>query len=169
MGGDRLAKLSRLRAAANFNTALALACIGFSLFLFLVIPYQIETPPILFGQSAGVIDPALFPRLVAGALLLIGLWYLRASFDLDEANGLRALDRRAWLNLAVTVAAFILYAAALRPLGFILSSTILIAALALFYGARNWLAVIGVAAFVPVAAYYLFTRGLAVVLPEAPF
>jgi putative tricarboxylic transport membrane protein len=168
MGGDRLALLSRLREATNFNTALALGCIAFSLFLFLVIPYQIERPPILFGQSAGVIDPALFPRLVAGALMLVGLWYLRVSFDLHEANGFRSLDRPAWLNLGVTTAAFVLYAAALRPTGFIVSSTILIAALALFYGARNWIAVAAVAAGVPLATYYLFTRWLAVVLPELP-
>jgi len=168
MGDDRLAMLSRLWTAANFNTALALGCIALALFLFAVIPYQIEKPPILFGQSAGVIDPALFPRLVAGALLLVGAWYLRLSFDLAEANGFRALDRLAWTNVGVTVVAFIVYALALRPLGFILSSTLLIAGLALFYGARSWLAVAAVAAGVPVATWYMFTRGLAVVLPELP-
>jgi putative tricarboxylic transport membrane protein len=168
MGDHGLAWLSRLRAAANFNTVLAVACILFSVFLFLVIPYQIEKPPILFGQSAGVIDPALFPRLVAGAFLLVGLWYLKLSLELREANGFRQLDGRAWANVVVTVAVAIVYAALLKPLGFIVSSALVIAVLALFYGARSWLIVGAVAVGVPIAAHYVFTRWLAVVLPEAP-
>lgn len=168
MGDHGLALLSRLRAAANFNTVLAVACILFSVFLFLVIPYQVEKPPILFGQSAGVIDPALFPRLVAGAFMLVGLWYLRLSFDLREANGFRALDRRAWVNVGATVAVSVVYAVLLKPLGFIVSSALVIAVLAFFYGARSWPIIVAVAAGVPVGAHYLFTRWLAVVLPEAP-
>lgn len=168
MGDHGLAFLSRLRNA-NFNTMLAVACILFSLFLFAVIPYQVEKPPILFGQSAGVIDPALFPRLVGGAFMLVGVWYLRLSFDLREANGFRQLDRRAWVNVGVTIAVALIYAALLKPLGFIVSSALVVAVLAVFYGARNWPVIIAVAVGVPIGAHYLFTRWLAVVLPQAPW
>jgi hypothetical protein len=51
-----------------------------------------------------VVDPAPFPRLVAGAFMLVGIWYLRLSFDLTETNGFRALDRRAWVNVDATIA-----------------------------------------------------------------
>lgn len=44
MGDNGLAFLLQLRATANFNMALAIACIVFSIFLFLVIPYQVEKP-----------------------------------------------------------------------------------------------------------------------------
>ena len=168
MGDDGLTVLSRLRSA-NFNTVLAVACILFSVFLFLVIPYQVEKPPILFGQSAGVIDPALFPRLVAGAFMLVGMWYLKLSFDLGEQNGFRQLDRRAWVNVAVTIAVALIYAALLKPLGFIVSSALVVAVLAVFYGARSWPIIIAVAVGVPIGAHYVFTRWLAVVLPEAPW
>jgi putative tricarboxylic transport membrane protein len=152
----------------NFNTVAALGFIGFALFLFAVIPYQIDTPLMILGQSANALDPALFPRLVAAGLLVLGLWYLRQSFSLSEENHFRKLNREGLVNVAITLAAFLLYAFLMEPLGFVVSSTLLVGGLSVFYGVRNPALVVAVSLVVPVTIFLVFTRGLKVFLPEMP-
>lgn len=152
----------------TFNTYLALAAIVFSILLLILIPYEIEKPKIILGQSTNALDPALFPLVVAATTLILGLWYLRESFRLEEENQLLALDRAAWVDLGVTLAALLIYATLLVPIGFIPSSILLIGGLAVFLGARNIAVVIAVSVTVPVSIYYLFTRALKVSLPEIP-
>ena len=152
----------------NFNTVLAIACILFSIFLFAVIPSEVERPPVLFGQSSAGLDPAFFPQVVATCFLLVGLWYLRASFRLDEVNGFRGLTRHNYFSVGFTVLMFVVYAAILVPLGFILASALVIVVLSLFYGARSWPAIVLVAIGVPGVVYLVFRRMLGVALPELP-
>ena len=152
----------------NFNTVLAAACVLFAIFLFAVIPSEVERPPVLFGQTDEGLDPAFFPQLVAGSLLVIGLAYLWVSFRLTDVNGFRGLTRENYFSVAVTVVMFVVYAAILLPLGFVLSSAIVVAALSVFYGARNWPAVAAVAIGVPAIVYVVFRRALSVALPEFP-
>jgi putative tricarboxylic transport membrane protein len=152
----------------NFNTFAALGFIAFALFLFAVIPFQIEKPLIIMGQSANALDPALFPRLVAAGLLILGLWYLRQSFSLSEENLFRKLNREGLVNVAITLAVFLLYALLMEPLGFIVSSTLMVGGLSVFYGVRNAALVLAVSLIVPVTIYFVFTRGLKVFLPELP-
>lgn len=156
------------RGKINFNTVLAAACILFSIFLFLVIPSEIERPPLLFGQSSPGLDPAFFPHLVAACFMLVGLWYLATSFRLADTNGFRGLTRNNYISVGFTVVMFIVYAQILLPLGFVLSSALVVAALSIFYGARHWPTVLLVAVGVPGIVYIVFRRVLTVALPELP-
>lgn len=152
----------------NFNTVSAIGFIGFALFLFAVIPFQIETPLMILGQSANALDPTLFPRLVAAGLLILGLWYLRQSFSLSEENHFRKLNREGLINVVVTLTVLLLYALLMEPLGFVVSSTLMVGGLSVFYGVRNPALVVAVSLGVPVTIYFVFTRGLKVFLPEMP-
>jgi putative tricarboxylic transport membrane protein len=152
----------------NFNTVLAAACVLFSIFLFLVIPSEVERPPVLFGTASAALDPAFFPRLVATCFLIVGLWYLRESFRLNDANGFRGLTRRHYSSVAFTTVMFVIYASILQPLGFILSSGLVVAVLSIFYGARHWPTILIVAIGVPAVVYVVFRRVLTVALPEFP-
>ncbi len=152
----------------NFNTVSAIGFIGFALFLFAVIPFQIETPLMILGQSANALDPTLFPRLVAAGLLILGLWYLRQSFSLSEENHFRKLNREGLINVVVTLIVLLLYALLMEPLGFVVSSTLMVGGLSVFYGVRNPALVVAVSLGVPVTVYLVFTRGLKVFLPEMP-
>ncbi len=152
----------------NFNTVLAAGCILFSIFLFIVIPYQVEPQPVLFGQAGSGLDPAFFPELVAVLFLIVGGIYLWLSFDMHEPNGFRGLTANSYWNIGVSLLAFILYAAALQPLGFLLSSGLLVAGLSVFYGARHVISILLVAVGVPAAVYLVFRRALSVALPELP-
>jgi len=152
----------------NFNTVLAAGCILFSGFLFWVIPSEVERPPVLFGQESAGLDPTSFPNLVATGFLVIGLWYLWSSFKLNDVNGFRGLTRRNYLNIGVTAAAFVIYAAILQPFGFVASSALIVAGLSLFYGARHWPSILLVSIGIPVVLYHAFRRLLSVSLPEFP-
>lgn len=152
----------------NFNTVLAAGCVLFSIFLFAVIPSEVERPPVLFGQQSNGLDPAFFPHLVATCFLLAGLWYLRASFSLNDVNGFRGLTADNYVSVGFTTLMFVIYASILLPLGFVLSSALVVAVLSIFYGARHWLTILLVALGVPAAVYVIFRRVLAVALPELP-
>jgi hypothetical protein len=152
----------------NFNTILAAACVLFSIFLFAVIPSEVERPPVLFGQASAGLDPAFFPHVVATCFLVVGLWYLRSSFRLNDVNGFRGLTRHNYLSVGFTTLMFVVYAAILVPLGFILSSALIVAVLSIFYGARHWPAIVFVAIGVPGIVYIVFRRTLGVALPELP-
>lgn len=153
---------------SNFNSWAGVLAVGFGLFLLLIMPHEIEEPPRLFGQSTSALSPKLFPSIVAGLFVLIGAWLAIAGFGLRERNGLRLLSREAVTNIAVSLALMLVYALALEPLGFILSSALIALALALYYGARNPFAIALVTIGVPVAIYAVFTRLLHVFLPEMP-
>ncbi len=161
-------KYLRRGGRINFNTAIASACILFAGFLFLIIPSEVERPPTLFGQESEGLDPAFFPELVAIGFLAVGLWYFGSSFRLNDINGFRGLTRLNYLNIGVTTLAFVIYAIILKPIGFIASSALIVAALSIFYGARHWPSIVLVAAGIPTAIYFAFRRLLSVSLPEFP-
>ena len=152
----------------NFNGVAGLVFTVAGAALFFITPYQVEKPVIVFGQSLNALDPTLFPRIVAVGVFGLGIWLFFKSFSLTERNGFRELDREAYVNVAVSVVAFTLYALLMEPLGFILSSILLVGGLSFFYGIRNLVLIGAVSIVVPVAIYFVFTRALQVFLPEFP-
>ena len=139
------------------------------MFIFLVIPGQIEKPLIIFGQSLNTLDPTLFPSIVALGFVVLGAWGFFRSFSINESNGLAKLDREACANVGITIVAMITYSALMVPLGFIPSSVILLAGLSYFYGIRSISLIIVISVGVPTGIYFIFTRGLKVFLPEIPW
>lgn len=157
-----------LRDRINFNTVLAAGCVLFAIFLYAVIPSEVERPPVLFGVSSQGLDPAFFPYVVATCFLVVGLWYLYSSFGLNDTNGFRGLNRDNYTSIGFTTAVFVVYAVILIPLGFVLSSALVVAVLSVFYGARHWPTILVVALGVPAVVYVVFRRLLTVSLPEFP-
>lgn len=157
-----------MRGKANFNTVAAVMFVGLSIVMFLIIPGQIEKPIIVLAEEADNLKAEFFPQLVAGAFLVLGIWFFFKSFSIDEQNGLLALDREALVNIATTLAAMAAYVPAMMVLGFVVSSALLIAFLATVYGNRNYLLTAVVAIIVPVAIFFTFTKLLATSLPPFP-
>jgi len=153
----------------NFNhvTALVLALLATALLL--AVPYQVAKPQRLFGRALTALDPALYPRLVFGALLAIAVGYFVLSGRLRELNLFRTVDRRGYFNVGVTTVCLVTYAFALPKLGFIVSGIALTAVLTVFYGNRNHFLTVAVSVLAPLAIYYGATRLLLVSLPEFPF
>jgi len=153
----------------NFNSGTALVCIALGITILALIPYQVEEPPVFFGQSSSGISPKLFPRIAAVGLIVTGIAYLITSLRMNEPNGLRELPTSAYVNLAVALAAMIAYVALLLPLGYALSSALVAISISIYYGSRSFLGIATVGIGAPFAIYYLFTRVLSVSLPPLPW
>ena len=100
-------QISERRSFPNADTCLACLCVAFGIALFLLIPGQVGRPPSLFGISVSDLDPALFPRLIAGGFVVVGVWYFSESRSIADENDLRTLDREALINISVTIILFI--------------------------------------------------------------
>ncbi len=152
----------------NFNTAVAIGCILLGAAIWILVPYQVDEPPALFGQSPGM-SPQLFPRIAAIGFVVIGGLYLVTSLRMDELSTFRELPASAYLNLAVVIALMVAYVVLLRPLGYALSSMLVATSISLYYGSRNIFGIAVVGFCAPLAIYYLFTRMLHVSLPPLPW
>ena len=152
----------------NFNTVAAVVFIVLAVILFVIIPGQIEKPLVVLPEQAKNLKAEFFPRLVAAAMLVLGIWFLIKSFSIEETNQFLELDRSAFANVAATLAVMAIYGPLMMAIGFVVSSAIMIAVLATFYGNRNYALTAFVAIVVPVAIFFTFTKLLATSLPPFP-
>ncbi|MFQ6110758.1 MAG: tripartite tricarboxylate transporter TctB family protein [Nitrospinota bacterium] len=150
----------------NFNTLLALGLIAFSLFAYLLIPYQIAEPRFMQSRRFTTLTPTMFPRVAAIALLGLSLIYLIGSHRLNEENLLARLAPPSLRRIGVTLFVFILYIYLLEILGFLLATPLCLGILTIYYGNRDWKLLILVIVLVPLAIFYFFQKVLMVALPE---
>ena len=152
----------------NFNTVVAIILIVFSITAFILIPYQIEKPKLFMGRSLSTLTPSLFPRLSIIALFILSVFYFFQSTQFREKNLFKELDARSSTRVVVTIVVFVAYALLFEPLGFVLSSALVVAVLIIYYGNRNILITLTVVIGAPLAIYFIFTYTLQVSLPEGP-
>lgn len=120
-----------------------------------------------YGWIAGEYDtgfsdpvgPAVFPRLLALVIGLLGLWLIFRPDPEPDWSDSRTLGIQ-----SVAVALMLGYALLLVPVGFLIATTVLAAALAAMLGARP-LPALASGALVSAGVYLLFTQGLELSLP----
>ena len=145
----------RFRLGANQILAIVLAVFAV---WYLTEAFQIRRFPL-----PRPIDSDLFPKVLGFLLLgLSGLLFLHTTPDTGERERPQA---RPWLEVALTALAIAVYAGALRPLGFVLASTLLVAGLSLLYGYRNLPILLAVAIGLPLLFYLALTKLMAINLP----
>lgn len=159
---------SILKSRPNFNTVAGIVCVVFSITLYIIIPYEVEEPPMLFGRSTSALDPKLFPTIIAVLFFFIGVWYIFESFGLREKNDFKLLTLSNVKNIAISIAVLFFYALTLEPIGFIISSFIVTMCLTLYFGSRSIIGILLVTIVIPVGVFYIFTRWLQVYLPAVP-
>jgi putative tricarboxylic transport membrane protein len=123
----------------------------------------VETALLRTGPGYAAIGPKLFPWLVAGGLLLVGVALLHearsgtvaqpAGFELDLPPAL------------VVTAGLVLQMVLMRPAGFVIATAVLFVAVAYALGSRRVLLNTAVGLVLCAATYLAFTRGLGLVLP----
>ena len=158
-----------LKDKVNFNTVTACLFFIFAIILLVIIPDQITKPKLLMGRSLMGLKPTLFPYIAATLLLLLSIWYFAISFGLKETNLFRELDRSGIISVTISLVVFLSYALLMVPLGFILSSILVMFILSVFFGNKNIALGLAVSIILPVTVYFTFTRLLSVSLPEFPF
>ena len=147
------------------ETLFSLTCLFLGGLGFVFLGSLVAEPKVLFGRSLTAITPTLFPSIVLTCMFLLCAVQLVLNFSAktqgDGASGLAG-----WRRGAVFFGIMTVYALAMVPIGFIISSAITIAVLSLFIGNRNIVQIIAVALLGPVLLYLAATRLLAVSLPE---
>lgn len=137
--------------------------------MWVLVPYQVDKPMMMIGFGSQGLDAKAFPYLVTATWFLISLWNVveaaRRGPEAPEGEGAKF---GVSMSVVITVAVSFFYALTLEPLGFVPSSAIVVAGLALFFGARDWLRILISAVGVPGFVFVVFTMLLHVSLPPLP-
>lgn len=138
------------------------------------LPSLVAKPKMLFGRSLSAMEPSLFPKItlflvVAMSCLLVPLaihGMLKTPKSDDNAVSTVALTEKPLFRVTVFFVVLVIYGLLLKPVGFLISSFLVISALSLLLGNRNWIQIFLFALLCPMALYLLATRGMLVSLPE---
>lgn len=117
-----------------------------------------------------IMSPYLFPMIVAGMAILLGIGIIVENRGKDEkqakaeSEGGRSTLRKT-LDVVLVIVLAILYDIALPYAGFIPSTAVFLAAMVLFLGERKWYIFVPVTVLTPLILYAIFRVGLNVRLP----
>ena len=155
-----------LRISVQGWVALAFFLLG--VIFYFLIPSQIEEPKLLLGRSFMDMEPTLFPRLATIGLCIMSAILFLVSVRNPEENPFKVMSLKSYAQMARFIFILYIFAVLFEPLGFLISSTIVVGALSYFLGNRNPYTLGLLALSVPTAIYFVFTRLLLVSLPGAP-
>ncbi|NLJ52487.1 MAG: tripartite tricarboxylate transporter TctB family protein [Alcaligenaceae bacterium] len=136
------------------DRTLGVVAILFAAFL-TIFGYDLEPP-----FSYEPIGPKAFPLLIAAVMAICGLILLFKGGNEAEAN-----TRSANLRILAMVGYIVLYAFFFQMLGFVISTTLMVVLVGKLFGA-TWLQAIIGGVVMSVLFFFLFDKGLDVVLPE---
>ncbi len=109
-----------------------------------------------------------FPKFVAVCLGGFGtILSIKAFLQIKKGKkDVRKLDLKELAFSGLLVAAFALYIALVKPLGYILSTTIFLFVFMLIYGERIWLRMVVISVAFSLIVFYLFTEVFNIMLPH---
>lgn len=150
-----------------------------ALLAILAMPFLVAKPKLLFGRSLSAISPALFPYVTLFSIVLLSVVLVLVSWrslsrsrhlpdnqaTLDSAQ-VEGASENDWLRKGAFFFLLAGYGLALKPLGFLISSFVVITATSVMLGNRHWLQIILLAICGPVCLYLIATRLMLVSLPE---
>ena len=151
---------------SNQNLLAGLALLVFGLLtLTVLVPYGVQQPPSVQYQA---LSPSYWPNIVAAAISVIGLALSVSAAIVGRSDGAEPKEPGStWLAIRPFVALAICFALyfGLEPLGFVLTSTIALAALMLLAGEYRLLIIAPVALIVPLGLHLFFTKAASVPIP----
>ena len=156
------------RKKINFNTVSAIIFIAIGIFLYIVIPSQIDKPLIQLAIGQFNLPPELFPKIMAVSMIILGSWFFYKSFFIVQVNELKNLDKEAITNVIVTLTMMAIYVPLMVGLGFVVGSAIMILAMSTYFGNRNYIFGVLISIILPMLIFVIFRRVLLVELPPFP-
>jgi putative tricarboxylic transport membrane protein len=139
--------------------------------------FAVETTEIKVAPIYAKVGPTVFPWIVAGALIVLGVLFAIQAWRRGQRSpspgpipgqGYPATPPAPpsdWRALAVISAALLLQVILLRTLGFVITATVLFMAVTYAFGSRDYLRNVVIAILLAVIVYVGFTRGLRLQLP----
>jgi putative tricarboxylic transport membrane protein len=138
--------------------------------------FAIETTEIKVAPIYAKVGPTVFPWIVAGALIVLGVLFAIQAWRRGHSPSPGPIPGQGypatppapasdWRALAVISAALLLQVVLLRTAGFIVTAVILFMAVTYAFGSRQYLRNLVIAILLAVLVYVGFTRGLHLQLP----
>ncbi len=122
------------------------------------------------STSASGIGAGFMPTVVGSLMLVLAVALIvqlarGKRGEPEQAEGDVDLNTTHWIPLAVTVLALVFFVFAVEPLGYPITATIVMFAIAWAMGSRRWWASLLIAVIVSCVIYFSFTRLLTIDLP----
>lgn len=118
------------------------------------------------GVSTAALQPHFLPRIVIIIFALIStLLILGALLQREEDEG-EMIDLQAVFQVGFVFVLSYFYVYALELVGFLVSTSIFLAVLIMFFGTRDWRYVAPISVLLPLGINYFFWYALQVILPE---
>lgn len=120
------------------------------------------------SNMEGDIGPRVFPYIAGGILVLCGsLLAISGKKRVKEANAF--LDKEGWKRLGSIIGVLVVYVVALKAVGFLVPSVLLLFVLCTMFSRETnltlWRRVV-FALVIPVVVYVAFTKGLSLRMPQ---
>lgn len=120
------------------------------------------------------VGPRVIPYIVGAGLVLTGLWLaidvLRGSLPTpdagDDAEDVDVTLPTDWVTVGIIAAALVIYLLLIERAGFIIASALLFFGAAFGMGSRRYARDVAVALALAAGAYFIFTEGLSLRLPQ---
>ena len=148
----------RLKLSGELLLALGIAALG----LF----FAVQTAAIDVSPGYARVGPRVFPWVIAGALMALGLWLARDAWThrwIGETPAERAdFDWRAFVLIGAGLA---LHMALIGRAGFVIASTVLFVCIARAFGNRRIERATAIGFILTLVVFVGFTRGLGLELP----
>ena len=151
------------------NLLSGIISILFGLFIYYKIPYEVEKPVLIFGQSSSEIDPQIVPTIIAFMFLIFGLYTAFYEKDSEISNSWPKVTKKLLIHISTTILFLILYSVLFQYLGFVISSVLLILSLGTFMGNINFKYISLISILFPLSIFFIFVNVMHVFLPEFPF
>ncbi len=148
----------------NFISGMCIAAFGLAV-IFWLIPTQIREVEAPWFNS-----PRLFPYAIGILLTGLGLWlglqglWQMKKIPADQQTYYKTTGHQ-FMMVGVTLGTMILYCVALKFIGYIPSTIVLLAWLMFFSGQRNWIKIAIVAIVLPLVIYFAFSKLLLLRMP----
>ncbi len=118
------------------------------------------------AKASWIMSPYLFPLILAGAVIILGLTILIPAFAADDRKETTDQEKHGnSLRVFILLAISIVYDILMRFAGFIPSTAAVVLAMTAFLGERRLKILIPMAVFTPVVLTLIFKVGLGVRLP----
>jgi putative tricarboxylic transport membrane protein len=138
--------------------------IGFGLLLFSATLYFFIIPREMESRGAALIglNPAFIPKLLTIILAGLSLLLIYTGRQAEEdSEGIRPFTKPVWLTLVFLA----IYAYAMEPLGYLITTALTLAGFLYFFGTRNKLIIGCISIAVPLILYWFFGEFMLIALP----
>ena len=147
--------------------------VGLSTFLMIISVIILTNDNLADGGAESDLGILFLPRVVAGFIILfaaiIGIQSLRSLSQGRKPEGQELIATDGFTGIFIYIAIFVFYWLAVPYLGFMITTPIVMLAVAYLLGGRNWPPIIAVSVITPILIFYGSREFLRVYLPTWAF